>query len=236
MKNENWERIIADYKIAWNCFVAPKHCNGWYRQENKGLFYLLKAYLAAIEEPEKDHLWYARILQQMAYPGHFNLSEYERFHKYIEPSIKEYELVEKPEKYEKEIKFSRIEYENMKARIDYRNGESEECFKRYLSLVDNSELLEENDVWFHDGKVISFIHQGDIATLKFEYDNLIVTLEFGGISKIEMYYDEDNPYIFDFECYPCYQGDTNTKIFDIESHKITCETVRVASIEERPKE
>jgi len=52
---KNWEQIISDYKVAWNCLVCPKHCNEWHREENKGLFYLLKAYLAATEETEKGN-------------------------------------------------------------------------------------------------------------------------------------------------------------------------------------
>lgn len=232
MNTEHWEQIIADYKTAWNCLVCPKHCNEWHREETKGLFYLLKAYLAATEELEKDHLWYARILKQMAYPGHFNLSDYDRFHKYIEPAIAEYDLVENPEKYEKEIGMARQEYEMLKAQNDFKADEGEESYKRYLSLIENSELFYEKDVWFHDGKVIYFKQEDETATLKYEYDTKIVTLEFEGILDIHLYYDTDE-YIFDFYCYPVFPDRTDTKVFDIGSHKITCKKIKLVSIEEQ---
>jgi len=227
---KNWEQIISDYKVAWNCLVCPKHCNEWHREENKGLFYLIKAYLAATEETEKDHLWYARILKQMACPGHFNISEYERFHKYIEPAMAEYDLVDEPEKYEKEIGAARQEYEMLKAQYDFKADEGEESYKRYLSLIENSELFLEKDAWFHDGKVISFSHSGDTATLKYEYDILEITLLFEEVIDIHIYYDVDE-YIGDFVCYPVFPNKTDTKVFDIGSHKITCKRIKVVSIE-----
>ena len=230
LNTEHWEQIISDYKTAWNCLVCPKHCNEWHREENKCLFYLLKAYLAAVEEPEKDHLWYARILKQMAYPGHFNISDYERFKKYIEPAMAEYDLVDESEKFEKEISMARQEYEVLKAQNDFKADDGEKSYKRYLSLIENSELFYEKDVWFHDGKVISFKHENDTATLKYEYDNYIVTIGFDGILDIHLYYDTDE-YICDFYCYPVFPDKTNTKVFDIGSHKITCKTIKVMSIE-----
>lgn len=185
LNTEHWEQIISDYKVAWGCLVCPDNCDEWTRDENNGLFYLLKAYLAAADEPEKEHLWYARILKQMAYPGHFNLSDYERFYKYIEPSMAEYELVDNPEKYEKEINAARQEYNHMKSQMDYKISD-DKCYDRYLSLIDNAELLDEKGVWFHDGKVISFRHDDNTAVLKFEYDTQVVTIEFNDVLDIRI--------------------------------------------------
>lgn len=168
----------------------------------------------------------------MAYPGHFNISDYERFKKYIEPAMAEYDLVDEPGKYEKEISMARQEYEVLKAQNDFKADEGEESYKRYLSLIENSELFYEKDVWFHDGKVIYFKHENDTATLKYEYDTKIVTLDFEDILDIHLYYDTDE-YIFDFYCYPVFPDMTDTKVFDIGSHKITCKKIRLVSIEEQ---
>ena len=230
LNKEHWEQIIADYKIAYNCLVCPKHTHSWYRQEDKGLYYLLKAFLAAKEEPEKDHLWYARILWQMGQPYRFNKHEHERFYKFIEPAIEEYKHIEKTERFEKEINGAFREYSRLKAKLDFIKYEGDETYKRFMSLIENSELLDENDISFHDGKVLSFYHDNENATLIFKYYDNIVTLGFEGIINVEIYYDEDN-YIQDVVCYPAYMNDTRTKVFDIETHKIICEKIKVVSVE-----
>lgn len=57
-----WDTIISDYKEARHCLWCPKNANNWHREENRGYYYLWKAYHFAEEASKKRPLWYARIL------------------------------------------------------------------------------------------------------------------------------------------------------------------------------
>ena len=88
--NDIWNSIANDYEEAKKCLWCPKNSGVWYRDEDKGMYHLWRAYFEAVQATTKDDLLYARVLMMMNDEQH-NLHEYTRFHKYIAPAKEAYE-------------------------------------------------------------------------------------------------------------------------------------------------
>lgn len=222
MNTEHWAEIIDDCKKARRCLYGSKHSDEWFREENRGHYYLLKAYLAAKESEEKDHIWYARILLMMARESKYTQSNYDILHLYLKPCMEAYhEAVSSnfhisPD----EVKAASDEYERcLYAYNCYVRGEDE----AYL-LIEG--LSADDGFQFHDSKVISFSHDMNHACLILEYEGIKKEFEFTGICEINVNCsDFESNWIFD--CY-CYRPWHTQKLicFDTESYKIICKKIR----------
>ena len=51
-----WKKIEKDFNIAKKNLTCHKNVSHWVRNENIGLYYLLKAYNAAIKTDKKNNL------------------------------------------------------------------------------------------------------------------------------------------------------------------------------------
>ena len=90
MNKKVWAEIEKDYNTARDYLWCPKGVNRWHREEDKGEYYLLKAYLAAKEQEEKDDLVYARILVMMESERKRNEYAYVKLKDFIQPALDHY--------------------------------------------------------------------------------------------------------------------------------------------------
>lgn len=226
MSAEQWAEIIADYKKARECLWGSKHSGDWYRKENEGNYYLLKAYLSARSSEEKDHLWYARILFMMARENRYKQSNYDILNLYLKPCVEAYN--------EAVANNSHVS----SAEVETANEEYERCLYKYNCCVQGDaeaySLIEglsaDAGFQFHDSKVISFFHDMHNAYLTLEFEGIRKEFEFIGVCEVEVNRsDPESKWIFD--CY-CYRPWHTQKLicFDIESYKIICEKIRCKNI------
>ena len=221
-----WDTIISDYKEARHCLWCPKNANNWHREENRGYYYLWKAYHFAEEASKKRPLWYARILYMMACEQQYKQHAYDILNKYLKPCVEAYEEAmlgtEQPSK--QEVESATYLYDRYAHDESHRRYTAENCDEAH-ALIEG--LAEMPNFQFHDSQVISFSHDKETARLTLDYDGITITLLFEDVSEVFVYgADPYVTYISDFYCYPAFQADTCI-LFDIESYKIRCGKIKV---------
>ena len=229
-----WDTIIADFKEARNCLWCPKHCNNWSRKENRGYYYLWKAYHFAEEAQEKHPLWYARILYMMACEQQYKQHRHDILYKYLTPCVAAYEEAklgtEQPTKQEVEsATYLYKQYSYEQSRRSY----SEENDAKTRALIKG--LSDIPEFQFHDSQVIAFSHDKETARLTLDYEGITVTLLFEDVAEVSVCAaDPYVTYIYDCYCYPVFQADACI-LFDIEAYKIRCGKIRVDSVVDRKR-
>ena len=235
MMNKEWEEIISIYKKARECLWCPKRPKGgiWRRDEGRGYYYLWTAYRLATDAAEKNHLWYARILYMMATEHLHGQNDYEVFRYYLQPCVEEYEQAKSEDKKptEKEIEYAKFQHD----KLDYffTVAHSTESIERAYSLV--GKFVDVADFSFHDSSVVAFsVDNSSIATLVLEYDGILLTLEFEGVSDIQLCeMDPEHNWIYSAYCYQVYQG--TDYVFDCEYLKIQFQKLKNAEIKKVEK-
>lgn len=230
MMNKEWEEIISIYKKAQGCLWCPKKPHGgyWARDDRRGYYYLWTAYHLATEAIEKNHLWYARILYMMASEHLHHQKDYEVFRYYLQPCVEEYAQAksEDAKPTEKEIEYARFQHD----KLDYffTVAHSTESIERVYSMV--GEFVDIADFSFHDSSVVAFsVDNSSVATLVLEYDGILLTLEFDGVSDVHIYgLDTESNWIDSAYCYYVYQG--TDYVFDCEYLKIQFERLKNVEI------
>lgn len=226
MLNKEWEEIISIYKKARECLWCPKKPHGgyWRRDEGHGYYYLWTAYRLATDSSQKNHLWYARILYMMASEHLHRHRDFDVLKYYLQPCMEEYEKAKSEDK-----KPTEIEITQAKAQYDLLNynciiAHSDEAVKRVYSMV--GEFVDITDFSFHDSSVIAFsVDNSSIATLVLEYDGILLTLEFEGVSDVHIYeLDTEYNWIYSAYCYHVYQG--TDYVFDCEYVKIQFQKIK----------
>ena len=226
MDNGIWEEIIGDFKKARGYLRGRKRLRGgiWYRDEEKGYYHLWKAYHLATAQPEKNSLWYARLLYLMATEFRYKKWEGELLKKYLQPCMDAYENAsrEGEKVHELEVVWARALYDE----VSYiaQNATSDEAAENAYSVVEG--LPEDLDFSYHDSRIVSFYHDDSTARLTLDYYGTQVTLRFEDFSEIEAnLIDLDIAYISKAYCYQHYRA--KNWIFDIDFYKIHCERICV---------
>ena len=233
MLNKDWEEIIAAYKKAREYLWCPKHPHGgvWSRNEGHGYYHLWTAYRLATDAVEKNHLWYARILYMMASEHRYRQGDYDVLKHYLQPCMEEYEKAESEGKNptEQEISQAKAQYDILNYNCNV--AHSNEAIERTYSLV--GEYVDVADFSFHDSSVVAFsVNDASTATLALEYNGLLLTLEFEGVSDVHIYgLDTECNWIYSAYCYHVYQG--TDYVFDCEYVKIQFEKVKSAEIKRK---
>ena len=226
MMNKEWEEIISFYKKAQGCLWCPNKPHGgyWRRDEGHGYYYLWTAYRLATDSSQKSHLWYARILYMMASEHLHRQSDFDVLKYYLQPCMEEYEKAqsEGENPTEQEITQAKAQYDilNYNCNVAYSN----EAIERTYSLVE--EFVDVADFSFHDSSVIAFnVDNSSVATLVLEYDGILLTLEFEGVSDVHIYgLDTECNWIYSAYCYHVYQG--ADYVFDCEYVKIQFQKIK----------
>lgn len=219
-----WDTIISDYKEVRLCLWCPKHANNWHREENRGYYYLWKAYHFAEAAEEKRPLWYARILYMMACEQQYKQHHYDILFRYLKPCVAAYEEAklgnELPTK--QEVESATYLY---KQYVYERSCHSDENAEKAYALIEG--LADIPDFQFHDSRVVAFFHDKETARLTLDYEGITVTLLFEDVAEVSVYaVDPYVAYISDFYCYPVFQADACI-LFDIEAYKIRCGKIKV---------
>ncbi|MCQ2439202.1 MAG: hypothetical protein MJ074_05540 [Oscillospiraceae bacterium] len=223
--NNLWKRIVDNYQIAKQCLWCPKNASGWHRQEDKGRYHLWQAYYEAkTAEHIIDNLLYARILMMMSHE-HFNVSDYDRFHKYIAPAREAYSkaVATGQTVTEQELKAVNLSFESLQYTLKKTENTREQSMAAY-ACVDG--LNDIKDFCFHDSKPVYFEHQDNRALLKLDYDGICVTFEFTDLLEFEANGDPTCNWINDFYCYPLFHN-PEYYFFDVGYYRITCKQIRV---------
>ena len=228
MYSELWEKIAADYKTAKDCLWCPRHSDGWMRQEDKGRCHLWQAYYAAKTSEEKeDPLLYARILMMMSHEN-YNYSDYDRFHKFIGPAKEAYEdaMASGQHVSDKELEEVNRLFNNLQYVLKKTENTTEQIMEAY-ALVKGLDKIPE--FGFHDSKPVHFEYQDDRALLKLDHYGVCVTLEFTGLTDVQVDGDPTCNWINDFYCYPLFWN-PKYYYFDVGYYRITCEHIRVIEV------
>ena len=221
-----WETIIADYKEAQFCLWCPKHCNNWRRQENRGFYYLWKAYHFAEEAQEKRPVWYARILYMMACEQKYKQHSVDILNRYLKPCIAAYEEAKRGDEIPSKLEVERATYLYKEYEYERSCYSDENAEKTYARIKGLSEIP---DFQFHDSQVVAFSHDKETARLTLEYEGLTITLLFENVAEVSVCgVDPYVAYIYDGYCYPVFHADA-CLMFDIEAYKIRCGKISVES-------
>lgn len=228
--NEEWKQILADYNKAKYALWGPKKGSSrWFRDEETGHYYMWKAYHQARTAESKDYLIYARILSMMASECRIEVYDYGRYHKYIKPAVEAYHLAIKAGQHPSDKELDRIYFNADK--MAYELNKREAPYEEQISYISNHELLTNFE--FHDSRFVSFEHAGNKAFLKLDYDGRVATFMFEDVENVQTYYDSDNIWVYDFNCYPTFNPkgiiQYNGIVFDIELYRIVCGKVTVVS-------
>lgn len=221
-----WEEIRSDYQNAKDALWCPKKCASWRREEQRGYYYMWKAYHQACEAEPKDELLYARILRMMADECRSE-NQFALYRKYIKPSVEAYERAVNNGQHpsEKELDWIRYKAES----IAYTIQQYEAPYDEQIKNIKDYELL--NGFCFHDSEPIEFWYSGEQARLKLRHGDTVATFCFGGVENLEVFgTDSMTDYIMDFYCYPCFHNQSLVA-FDIGYYKIVCSSVCVQSVE-----
>ena len=219
MDLEVWKQILEDYETAKICLWGPENVKNWKRNEDKGFYHMWKSYYTALEQEEKRPLLYARILVMMAHIRRYMVSNYDCFHKYIEPAMKAYnEAIKLGENVPtQELESIKRDFESLEDELK-KEDEIEEGY----ALING--LNEINNFQFHDSKPIYFEHNEKEASLELDYDGNIVRFKFSGIYEIEINGDPTCNWINNFYCYHWWY---NKEIiyFDVGYYRIKCSRI-----------
>ena len=236
VENKGWNEVIQHYQKAKEYFWGSEDSKNWHRDDENGYYHLWTAYHMAQECKEKNHLWYARILYMMLREHQPKFSDYyanhDKLHKFAIPMMEEFLLAAKvgTPPTEKEFEIGKSYYESLlydeKCHSDECNG-SDEAFQ----LIENGELLK--NFYYTDSVPVFFQHNQTSALLKLKNDQMVATLEFTGLWEINVNCDPSCNWIEEFFCYPCrnWKGELNRIIFEIDHYIITCEHIKVLSVE-----
>lgn len=226
MNIETWKQISKDYELAKKYLYCPKGVDTWHREEAKGTYFLLKAYLTAKEEEKKDCLLYARILMTMYWENRFDKTYY-LFAEFIEPAFNFYnkalETDDKPS--EKELKFAKKLYdETIYEREQYNKGD-----EGIIALIEG--LNEIPEFCFHDSEVLSISVEEDNITLILDYEgSILVEFKFHEYSIFDCNVSIHNQYVCDYYCLRDFSRPT-ILLFSldcgiiIECHKISAKRI-----------
>lgn len=224
--DDKWAEIRSDYDKAKAALWCPTGAKYWHREEETGRYYMWQAYHQANAAKEKDYLLFARILSMMADENRTVYSDYERYRKFVKPAANAYdkatEAGQRPT--DKELEKIRISAESLAYVLECEQRPYEEHIQRIRGF----ERLK--DFGIHDSKPTWFEHKGQTARLALEYGEDLVTIRFEGVEEICVNNDPVADWVNEFYCYPCFYNKT-LLIFDIGSHRITCATISVESIE-----
>ena len=222
----DWEGILSDYNKAKDALWGPEGNKNWHREEGTGHYYLLNAYHKACKTGQKDYLLFARILAMMADEHRVSVSDYDRYHKYVKPSLEAYTLAEKGGQHPTEKELNKIQFsaDSLAYKLNSENAPYEEQIKFIIGY----EQLD--DFGFHDSKPVWFEHTERTARLKLKYDDIAVTFLFEGIFDIHVDGDPVTNWIMDFFCYPCFHNN-ELLTFDVGYYKIICSTISVEMID-----
>ena len=225
MNNLLWAQIAEDYEKAKNYLYCPKGVEEWHLEEEKGRYHLLKAYLTAKNEEEKNCLLYARILMMM-YWNSYDKREYYLLDNFIKPAFAYYnQAIEKnykPDDNEIDLvtkKYNELNY-NMK-----KYGQDDHDL---IALIDG--LKEIPEFYFHDSEVLSFCIDKNNATMVLEFENVFVEFKFYNVIDFDCNIDINNQYVCDYYCFPTY-FDRNTLVFTLNcGYTIHCEKISAKRI------
>ena len=223
--NETWLAILEDFKVAKYALRCPKHCEHWWRDEDKGYYYLWKAYYTALNAVEKEPLLFARILMMMGDEQNSNQSGYSRLHRYYLPAKEQYQIA-----IERGLQPTEKELAHMRFYIDSLSYQFEQENKPYteqVSYIKGHEVL--SDFSFHDSKVMAFSHDENSATMKLNNTKTLV-LRFEEVDSIEISTDPLCNWINDFYCYPT-KNKKEKHVFDIGFYRIICSRIVVSTYE-----
>ena len=195
-----------------------------YDEEN-GMYYLWSAYHYATlaNGGNTDHLTYARILAMMAFQLKYKEDDYNWFHKYVEPSVREYEKAIAAGQKVGAKEYERIQFERDAAEYEIRHEyDKEMVWKEAYEVIENGQLLKEKDFFFHDSKPVYFEQiSGKKAVLKLYYDNLLAVFRFDNINSICIDTDQDSNWAEEGYCHRR-QGSKAVK-FNAGDYTITCD-------------
>lgn len=221
-----WEEILSDYNKAKDALWCPEGNGNWHRDEEFGHYHMWNAYYKACKTEPKNYLLFARILAMMADEHSVSVSDYDRYHKYVKPSIEAYALAEEAGQHptEKELDKIRFSADSLAYELNSENAPYEEQIK----LITGYEQLD--DFGFHDSKPVWFEHTEQTARLQLKYDDITVTFLFEGIFDIHVDGDPVTNWIMDFYCYPCFHN-KELLTFDVGYYKIVCSSISVEKID-----
>ncbi len=224
MNFEIWERIRQDYKTARDCLVCSEKEGAWHREDEKGMYFLHKAYYTAKEQEEKDDLLYARILMLMN-REYINGPVNSRFHKLIAPAKEACERAINAgcSPYKKELEEVDYYYKSLEYEIA-KTENNDENYAGSCSHIDGFDKVK--DFSFYDSKPLCFSHDKDTAELKIAFKKTEITLEFTGLSDVYVATTPEFDWIDEFSCYPLYE-DRSLLCFDVAFYKIICKHIRV---------
>jgi len=223
--NEKWKAIQEDYEKA-RFYLYPQKGKGyWARNDQKGHYYMWKAYHFACEEEQKEDLVYARILSLMARESRIRESDYDCYHRYIKPAKEAYDRSVESDKKpsDREIERCNNYYNDLKYRLEQHKVPYEDILK----CISGSEKLD--DFEFHDSKPVWFEHTEEHARLKLRNYDTEVTFLFEELYDVSINTDPMTDWVYDIECYPLY-GCDDRFCFDIGFYTIVCSKISVESV------
>ena len=224
--DDKWRDIKNEYDLAKIALWPRKGVGNWGRDEDNGLYHLWNAYHMAQEADEKEDLIYARILATMATESCPCISEFNKYNKFVKPSLDAYRRAEKAGLHPSDKELDLIT--SIAESLDYKLNCEEAPYEEMLKHIEGYEKL--GDFRFHDSKSIHFEHDEHSAKLTLQF-GVIVEFKFDGVLSIETHGDPAYDYIYDFYCYPCLH-DKKLLNFDVDFYKIICSSIAVESISE----
>lgn len=221
---KTWKTIREHYELAKACLWCPEHADGWRRREDEGYYHLWNAYYMAVNSEVREDLLYARVLMMMDHETR-NITDYDRYHKYIQPAFEAYKRAgySAGDETNAEVKQIKRAFEELRYVLEKTSGDKEQIEQAY-SLIDGFDIFPDFD--FHDSKPIYFEHTKDRAVLRLEYDGVTAELVFEGLIDIDVNGDPLTNWIMDFYCYKAFHND-KVLVFDIGYYKILCESIHV---------
>lgn len=231
----NWDEIKELYEKAKYNLVCPKHVTEWTRDEKNGYFYLWNAYHYATKayDNNPDHVTFAHILDLLSRESRYHVSDYERLHKYIIPAVTEYEKAMKDGQalYSITYQVRKQEMEELEFKFKHETGD-DEIWDEVVSIIENGNLLDEHDFYFHDSRPVYFEQKSDKeAILKLEYNREIATLHFLDLEYIEIITHPDNNWVGDYYCYRS-KGSKYIN-FNVGEYSIRCAKIILEGIEKK---
>ncbi len=203
MDTKLWKQIAEDYDKAKHYLYCLKKVDNWHREEDKGIYYLLKAYLHAKEQPEKDCLLYARILMTMYWEYRFAKCEYDLLNYFVKPAFELYnEAIQKNLKpTDDEIKRLNIAYNELMHNMN--NYHQEESVHN-AAIEGLTEITESTIFSIYDSEVISSCIDKNNATLVLDYSGILVELKFYDVWEFHCNIEIYNQYVNEFYCFRTY--------------------------------
>lgn len=222
----DWKEIELEYNRAKDALWCPEGNADWHRDEGKGHYYMLSAYLKACQAETKDYLIYARTLAMMADERSASTTDYDLYYKYVKPALEAYAQAEAAGQYptEKELNKINLLADFLKYKLERENAPYDEQIK----FIGGYEELD--DFGFHDSKPVWFDHTEENARLKLKHGNASVTFLFEGVTDIHVDCDPVTSWIEEFYCYPSFHN-KELIVFDAGYYKISCASISVEKIE-----